>query len=237
MTGLALATAVAKWISYYNHDGDLGHASEYFSFDPDHIAVIDTEDLIHLMTQYPKKNSVRVIDDCGAAIGFTNRRSMSRESLDTMSIYGTNRVRNCATIICVQDTSFTDLRMRLLANEIIDLRDFYQSGPLRFGRLWKIKMDNTRKGGVKLCRFMTYEHGEWVTQERIATFLPPEDLMAQYNELRERKDRENTEKLYEKYQGKEEEVDDDRERCPECGSPKLYHGKKHTTCRGCGHAY
>jgi hypothetical protein len=240
MTALALAEAVAYWISVFNH-GDPSHASEYFSFDQDHIAVIDNDDLIHLMTTYPKRNSVRVIDDCGAATGFTNRRSMSSENMDVVSIYGTNRVRNTVTIIAVQDTAFTDLRMRVLANEIIDLKDWFQQGPLRFGKLWKIKMDSQERHGYRQARFMTYQHDEWVTIEAIATYMPTPGIVDLYNELRERKDQENTTKLSEKYAKSKEHqtVEDGRPRCPECKSVTLYRGKKnnYTTCRKCGHTF
>lgn len=227
MTGLTLAWAVALWISFFNH-GDFKHAKEYFSFDPEHIAVISTTDLIKLMTNYPKKNSVRIIDDCGASVGFTSRRSMSKENLDLVSIYGTNRVRNCVTIICVQDTNFTDLRMRMLANVIIDLREYTQSGPLRMGKLWNIKMDDTRRGGWKKCRFMTYDKGEWVTIESIACFMPPDDLLKQYNELRELKDKENTELMSAKYNPKVEATLD-KPRCPQCASVKVRYRPRYKT--------
>jgi hypothetical protein len=239
MAGLALAQAVSKWISFYNHEGNLSHASEYFSFDEDHIAVIDNQDLIRLMTTYPKRNSVRIIDDCGAATGFTNRRSMSTENLDLVSIYGTNRVRNCVTIVCVQDTNFTDIRMRVLANEIIDLRDWFQQGPLRFGKLWRIRMDNKAKRGFREVRFMTYTHGQWSTCECIACNLPTPSLIAQYDELRERKDRENTLRLSEKYNTTKEKNNYNKERCPKCGSAELrYRQKTHDwKCKPRGHIF
>lgn len=231
MTGLSLANACAKWISFYNHD-DFKHASKYFKFDEDHIAVINTDDFIKLMTSYPEKNSVRIIDDCGAAVGFTSRRSMSKENLDIVSIYGTNRVRNCVTIICVQDTNFTDKRMRMLADVIIDMRNYSQNGPLRMGKLWHIRMVDDRKGGYKKCRFMTYECGQWVTQESVACFMPPDDLLRQYNELRTAKDMENTGMLNRKYAHKEED-NSGKMKCV-CGSINLYKTKKGWKCKRCG---
>jgi ABC-type dipeptide/oligopeptide/nickel transport system ATPase component len=65
MTGVRLARAVARWISYYNHNGIFAHDKEYFEFDKDHIAIISTKDLLHVMTNRLKKNSVKIIDDCG----------------------------------------------------------------------------------------------------------------------------------------------------------------------------
>lgn len=238
MTGLALAEAVSKWISYYNHK-DMAHAGEYFAFDQDHIAVIDTTDLIHVMTTPLKNNSIKIIDDCGASIGFTNRRSMSRENLDLASIYGTNRVRNGVTIYCVQDINFTDLRMKKLANEIIDLTDFYQRGPFRIARLWRIRMNGENRKGITKCRFMTYERGQWVTQESIAVFLPTDELRLKYEALRVEKEAANANMIRDKYTRLVEKTTqvENKERCPKCNSPRLYKGKKtsHKTCRECGH--
>lgn len=234
MTGLSLAAACAKWISFFN-EGDFKHSSKYFKFDEDHIAVINTDDFIKLMTKYPEKNSVRIIDDCGAAVGFTNRRSMSKENLDIVSIYGTNRVRNCVTIICVQDTNFTDKRMRMLADIIIDLRNYTQSGPLRMGKLWHIRMVDDLRGGYRKCRFMTYENGQWVTQESVACFMPPDDLLKQYNELRATKDKENTEMLGNRY-NKPTDIFPNKPCCLSCGSHDIRYRKKDGFyhCRVCG---
>lgn len=238
MTGMALAPAVAKWISYYNH-GNFDHQKDYFTFDKDHVAVINMNDLIHVMANRLIKNSVKIIDDCGASKGFTNRRSMSTENLDIVSIYGTNRVQNGVTIICVQDSDFTDIRMRKLANETIDLNDYYQAGPCRMAKLFKIRMDRYSKNGIRQCRFMTYEHGVWVTQESIACFLPPPDLMAQYDALRVEKERENTQMIYDKYLKLAEKgtVDKNKLRCPACTSTDIYPGKKHNSCHKCGYKW
>lgn len=240
MTGVELALSVAKWISHYNHGEryDFTHADEYFKFDKDHIAIINTNDLIHVMTTRLKKNSVKIIDDCGASVGFTNRRSMSKENLDLASIYGTNRVQNGVTIYCVQDTMFTDVRMRKLANVVIDLNEFYQAGPLRMGRLWKIRMDKNGKSGIKECRFMTYEHGEWVTQESIACFMPPQDIKDQYDKMRLEKEMENSKTINDKYKQiiDKSSTEQEKPHCPYCNSTRLYYREKtnDTKCKGCG---
>lgn len=240
MTGLKLAHSVARWISYYNHNESFDHADKYFKFDSDHIAVIDTGDLIHVMTTPLERNSVKVIDDCGASVGFTNRRSMSKENLDIVSIYGTNRTRNGVTIICIQDTDFGDVRLRKLANEIIDLNDYYQVGPFRVAKLSKIKMDKRAKNGIRPCRFMTYEHGVWVTQEGIACTLPPAKLKDEYDKLREVKESANAEMINKKYNqlsGKIESVNkNDKFKCPSCKSADTRYSKKTMSCycRRCG---
>jgi hypothetical protein len=237
MAGLRLALAVKRWISHYNH-GNFDHADDYFQFDKDHIAIIDTEDLIHVMTTKLRKNSIKIIDDCGTSVGFTNRRAMSNENLDIASIYSTNRVRNGVTIYCVQDEKFTDLRMRKLANENIDFTEYIQKGPYRVAKLRKMKMDERAKGGVKKCRFMTYDCGQWVTIETIAIDLPADEPKAKYDEMREKAEDKNTRTINDRYKKltSNEEIENNKPRCPYCNSTRLYYSKKlnKTTCRGCG---
>jgi ribosomal protein S27E len=240
MTAITLARAIAKWLSYYIY-GDFTHSEEFFSLEKEsiakHIAVISTDDLIKLMTTPAEKNSIRIIDDCGTSIGFTNRRSMSSESLDIASIYGTNRVRNGVLIIPVQDANFTDIRMRMLANEIIDLTDYYQEGPFRMAKLWKIKKDRNSKDGYVKRRFMTYEHGQWVTQESIACYMADTQDVGTYDKLRVFKEDENAQKIYSKYNmmKNEKEMKMQREKCPQCGSTRLYYGKNNSVrCNACG---
>jgi DNA-directed RNA polymerase subunit RPC12/RpoP len=161
---------------------------------------------------------------------------MSDENLDIASVYGTNRVQNGVTIYCVQDTTFTDIRMRKLADIVIDLTEWYQSGRFRIAKLRKIRMDKNSKPGIKEVRFMTYEHGEWVTQENIACELPDPDTKKLYDEMRERKEAENSKAINRKYNKmlENEEIEDNRPRCPHCNSTRLYHSKKGVRCNGCG---
>lgn len=234
MTGVAFARAVAKWISYYRY-GNFDHIDEFYTFDKDHVAVISQKDLIHVMTKRLVKNSVKIIDDCGASKGFTNRRAMSTENLDIVSIYGTNRVQNGATIICVQDTDFTDLRMRMLANVIIDLTDYYQDGPCRMAKLWKITKDSNAKGKIRKRRFMTYENGEWITIESIACFMPTLEDRKMYDDLRDIKEKENTDSINEKYDKlvEAEKTEDSRPKCVHCGSKQLEYRKAGVKCGKC----
>lgn len=238
MSGMRFAKALARWISFFNHNGIYAHADDYFKFDEDHVAVISTRDLLHVMTKRLKRNSVKIIDDCGAAKGFTNRRSMSNENLDIVSVYGTNRTQNGVAIFCVQDTSFTDLRMRMLADIVIDLTDYYQSGRFRIATLRKIKKDKKYKEGMKPSRFMTYEHGVWVTQETIACEMPDPELKKMYDELRDKKEAENTKIINDKYNQilERQNTEDNKRRCPYCNSTQLYYSEKKnvTKCKGCG---
>lgn len=235
MAGLRLALAVAKWISFYNHN-NFDHLEEYFKFDKDHIAIINTIDLMHVMTTKLRKNSVKIIDDCGTSVGFTNRRAMSKENLDIASIYGTNRVRNGVTIYCVQDEKFTDLRMRKLANENIDFNDYIQEGPFRIAKLRKMKMDEKAKGGIKKCRFMTYDCGQWVTQETIAFDLPDPVIKKIYDKRREAEEDKNSRMINQRYKDLSDkaEIELNKNHCPYCNSTKLYHGKNYVKCQGCG---
>lgn len=238
MTGVRLTKPLNNWISYYNNNGIFKPDEAYYSFDKDHVAIISTKDLLHVMATKLKRNSIKIIDDCGASEGFTNRRSMSQANLDMASVYGTNRTQNGVTIYCVQDTSFTDKRMRMLADVIIDLTNYYQSGRFRIGLLRKIKKDETRREGIIKSRFMTYEHGEWVTQETIACELPDRESKKMYDEMREAKEVENSKAIHEKYNKQMDsvEVQDNKPRCPYCGSSQLYYSekKKVTKCKGCG---
>jgi hypothetical protein len=244
MTGLALATAISKWIAYYvkeRFDKDT-KPEDYFTFDDDHVAIINTLDLIKLMVKKLPKYSIKIVDDCGASEGFTARRSMSKANMDLISIYGTNRTDNTITIICVQDTTFTDKRMRMLANEVIDLTAYYQLGPIRIGKLYKIKMDNKSKYGIRMCRFMTYENSQWVTQESIACMLPTDTIKVLYDDKRKVKQDEQsmsildtyTKTIEEKAQAKKDM--DNRPKCPGCNSVSIY--KRERThdmkCRTCG---
>jgi hypothetical protein len=237
-TGLTLAVAIARWVSYYVY-GDFDHWKEFFNFDPDHVAVIDTSDLVALMIKKLKRFSIKIVDDCGTAEGITARRSMSQANLDTVSIYGTNRTDNGVTIICVQDTSFTDKRMRMLADEVIDLNEFVQQGPVRIGKLWKVRMDRNSKYGMRLCRFMTYNNGQWVTIEGIACFMPDQPghgIDGEYNKLRKTKQDAQSEKMSSKYKKIEQdiEIQNERQKCPYCNSIQLRQRSKGLKCEKCG---
>lgn len=234
MTGVILAKRIAKWLSYFEY-GDFDHINEFYKFDGDHVAVISTKDLLHVMSKRLNKNSGKILDDCGSSKGFTNRRSMSNENLDMVSIYGTNRTQNGYLIVCVQDVDFTDPRMKWLANVVIDLTDYYQDGPFRMAKLYKITKDKKRKGGIRLSRFMTYEHGEWVTIESIACFLPPEDEKKPYDDLRDAKEGENSHVINEKYKKieKQEEIESAKPRCKYCNSSQLEYRKQGIKCGYC----
>jgi hypothetical protein len=245
MTGLTLALLLDKYVAYfvYGKDEYMKHIGEFFSFDPNHIAIINTQDLIHVMTTMLCKHSIKVIDDCGAAEGFTSRRSMSTANIDIASIYGTNRVHNGVTIYCVQDTTFTDVRMRKLANVVIDLTNYVEVGNdkigvVRMAQLRKIRMDKKAKSGINECRFMTYENGQWVTQESIACFMPPAEFKDKYDKMRNLKEAENSKAINEKYSLiiKQEETENEKPRCPYCNSTQLYYSEKKnvTKCKGCG---
>jgi hypothetical protein len=237
-TGLALAKSVRRWTSFFLC-GDFDHAEDYFSFDEDHIAVIDTNDLVNVMIKKLRKHSTKIVDDCGTAKGINARTSMTEETQDIVSIYGTNRTDNGITIICVQDTTFADKRMRMLADVVIDLTDYYQEGPFRMAKLSKIRMDSSAKYGIRKCRFMTYEHGEWLTVESIACFmpdLPNQGIDKQYNDLRKIKQDAQSLMIAEKFKkaSQAKEVQDERPRCPYCNSTRLYHGKSGQRCNNCG---
>ena len=237
MTGFALAKKLAKWVSYYKY-GNFDHADEFFKFDKDHIAVINTLDLIHVMTAKLVKHSIKIIDDCGSAQGFTGRRAMSAENIDMASIYGTNRTDNGVTIYCVQDETFTDLRMRKLADDVIDLNDYIQRGPLRIGKLWKLKRDKQNNKKINKARFMTYDNGHWLSIESFSTFLPEPEDKKKYDELRKVKEAENSRTISERYTKiiVNDKVEQEKQRCPYCNSIRLYYSSKYnrTTCRGCG---
>lgn len=202
-TALALAMSIAKWLSWHIY-GDIKHTDKFFKLDKWHLAVIDGDDLITLMTSYPPRFQVRVVDDCGNTRGFNARRSMSREAEDINSIWSTNRTRRCCTIVTLHDLSFSDLRQALLSDVVIDLRDYVQQGSFRMAKLYKIKMGSKRGGdrGVKLSVFATYDCGRLVTQERIACMMPSDEICREYDKIRAEKDRKNTEKVYEKYSKK-----------------------------------
>ena len=238
-TALSLALKIAKWLSWYNFH-DFTHVANFFKLDCGHLAVIDSDDLMDMMLTYPELNQIRISDDCGSAKGFNSRTSMSNENIDANSIWSTNRTRRCVTIVTLHDTSFNDLRQVLLSDIVIDLRNFYQVGPFRMAKLWHIKMDKRSNGnrGTKFVRFMTYERGEWVTQESLACMLPPADIDKQYNEIRAEKDKQNSMKIQEKYNNfkKEKEVVDNRTRCPECTSIQVKWREKTNDykCGKCG---
>jgi ribosomal protein S27AE len=236
-TALSLAIKIRKWVSWYIHK-DFSHDEEYFKMDADHLAVIDSDDLFKMITTYPPMYQIRIVDDCGNTRGFNSRQSMTSENIDTNSIWSTNRTRHGVTIITLHDTSFNDLRQVILADIVIDLRDFYQIGRFRMAKLSHIRMDKKTNGnrGISFSRFMTYERGQWVTQESLACEMPPADICKQYDELRAIKDKANTEKVYAKYYNatQQQKVIESKPKCPICGSTKLYHGKKRTKCNGCG---
>lgn len=236
-TAVALALKIKKWLSWYLYK-DFEHQDEYFKFDSEHLAIISSDDLLKMMMTYPPMYQIRIVDDCGNTRGFDSRKSMSHENSDINSIWSTNRTRHCITIVTLHDFNFSDRRQVLIADIVIDLRGYTQSGRFRMAKIYKIGMDKSSNGnrGVRLTRFMTYENGQWVTQESLACELPPADICKQYDELRAAKDKENTEKAYQKYQtaNSDKEVKDTRPRCTSCNSPRLYHGKKVTRCLNCG---
>lgn len=253
MTGLCLAIRIAFWVAHFENiklikQGKPATAKpeDYFKFDDDHVACIDGDDLIHVATAELPQYSIKILDDCGAALGFTNRRSMSDENLDMVSIIGTNRVRNGVMIYCVQTEDFTELRMRLLANEKIDLTDYTESNnKYRIGKLYKIKRDKKHKGRIIECKFAFWSHGkhggkfknrEYCTIEGIVCFMPDDQTtIDKYNELRVRKEANNTRTVKEKYKNmqKEQEIKEEMPRCIHCNSTQLEYRKTGVKCGKC----
>jgi len=239
-TAIALALKLKKWLSWYIHK-DFLHGDEFFKMDKDHLAIIDSNDLFRMMTTYPPMYQVRIVDDCGNTEGFDSRQSMSRKNGGLNSIWSTNRTRHCITIVTLHDTAFSDKRQVLLADIVIDLRDYYQSGRFRMARLYKIKMDKHRASGdrgAKMCRFMTYENGQWVTQESLACELPPKEICQEYDKMRAIKDKENTEKVYNSFNEaqKMQEQNCSIPCCPVCFKTDIRYSKKEDIryCRNCG---
>lgn len=244
MTAVKLAQAIAKWIPYWliKRYGIVSKPEDFFKFDDDHIAIIDGDDLRRLMVNPLVKHSIKIADDCGTADGVTSRRSMSKANLNTISIYGTNRTNNGVLIIAVQDTTFIDKRLRMLANEVIDLANWYQVGPIRIGQLRKIRITNTAKYGIGLRKFRTYEHGRWVSQESIACMMPDDDIKMLYDEKRKEKQEAQTALILKELENKDKkEIQDSNKKiCPSCGcgnKTKIHTGKKYTRCYSCGHKW
>jgi hypothetical protein len=245
MTGLCLAIRIAYWVSYYQNLKLIkqnlpptAKPEDYFTFDKDHVACINTDDLLHVATNRLPQYSVKILDDCGAALGFTNRRSMTTENLDMVSIIGTNRVQNGVTIYCVHTEDFTDVRMRMLANDKIDLTDYIQSkGGYRIANLYKIKRGKNHKNKISECKFAFYSYGEYCTVEGIVCFMPEQKIVDEYNTLRLAKEKENTDGINLKYKQYKQEIEmkEEKPRCPYCNSTQLYNKKDGTIlCRGCG---
>jgi hypothetical protein len=138
--------------------------------------------------------------------------------------------------------------MRLLANEKIDLTDYTESnGKFRIAKLYKIKRDKKHKGRIQECKFAFWSHGryggkfkgrEYCTIEGIICFMPDDkDIVDKYNKLRVEKEAENTRGVKEKYKNlqKEQEINDEKERCPHCNRSSIYYGKNGSKrCNGCG---
>lgn len=244
MSGIKLAQSIAKWIPYWliKRYGIVSKPEDFFKFDDDHIAIIDNDDLRKLMIKKLVRYSIKIADDCGTTEGVTSRRSMSDANLKTISIYGTNRTDNGVLIICVQDTTFIDKRLRMLANEVIDLSNWYQAGPVRIGQLRKIRIDNNAKYGIGLRKFRTYEHGRWVSQESIAYMMPDDATKKLYDEKRKEKQEAQTARILEELENKDKkEIEDESKlKCPKCGNgnkSKIYNGKKNKSCYSCGHKW
>jgi len=237
-TALRLALSIRKWISWYIHK-DFEHGEEYFKLDNEHLAVISSEDLFKMMTNYPPMYQIRIADDCGNTAGFDSRQSMSRKNMDLNSIWSTNRTRHCVTIVTLHDLNFNDLRQVMLADVVIDLRDYYQSGRFRMAKLWKIKMTERSKGnrGAQLARFMTYERGAWVVQESLACEMPPLDVVEGYDKIRAAKDKENTlrvQNMLSQYNAEMQDMNN-KPKCVACGSKDVRAIKEGRKCRVCGY--
>jgi hypothetical protein len=243
VTGLMLAIRIAFWIAYYvnlnlikQNKPPTAKPEDYFTLDKDHIACIISEDLIHVATVELPQHSIKILDDLGSALGFTNRRSMSGENLDMVSIIGTNRVKNGVTIYCVHTEDFADVRVKLLANEKIDMTDYVQSpGGYRIGKLYKMK--RVKKNKSVECKFGFWSNGEYCTIEGIICFMPGQTDNDRYSNMRVKKEQHNTSTIREKYKriAQAEEIKNEKPRCPHCNSTKLYHSKKGTVrCNGCG---
>jgi hypothetical protein len=258
LTALNLAIRISRWVAYYlnceqvkKNEQATHKPEEFFKMDNDHVGCILGEDLIHVATVELPQYSIKILDDCGAALGFTNRRSMSGENLDLVSIIGTNRVRNGVMIYTVQTETFTDIRMQMLANEKIDLAGYTQSGDkYRLGQLYKIKRDKKRRNKIVECKFAFWSFGkqgkkgqEYCTVEGIICY-PPEDqaLIDKYNNMRKEKEAENTQAIKNKYAAVQKEMDVSQkiqqhtQICPKCFKSDLRYSKKERLvyCRSCG---
>jgi ribosomal protein L37AE/L43A len=237
-TALRLAQAIGKWVSWYKHK-DFDHADDYFKLDGEHLAVISSDDLYNMLTTYPPMYQVRIADDCGNAAGFDSRQSMSRKNMDLNSIWSTNRTRHCVTIVTMHDLNFNDLRQVLLADIVIDMREWYQAGRFRMAKLWKIRMVERSKGnrGALLARFMTYEHDRWVVQESLACEMPSPEVVKAYDEIRAIKDKENTERVQKMLLNIKDEMQTtvSKPKCVRCKGTDVRVIKEGLKCKTCGY--
>jgi hypothetical protein len=235
MTGVRLAKAIDRWCGYYVY-GNFEHAGDFFTLDENHIAVIDTVDLMILMTNRLRRFSIKIADDIGGAEGIDSRTSQSKSNINLTRVLKTNRTQNGVLLCCFQDDMDVDRRLRKIANIEINLNEYQESGSFRIAKLRKIqKNEDNRNTGIKFTRFMTYEHGEWVTVESIAVDLPDPESKKIYDEIRERKEIENTNALNAQYvQAKQQKnKSDTKPHCPHCGSIQLSYRTKGVKCEKC----
>lgn len=249
MAGVTLGEQVDKWIvQSINEVQGIGAAEhgEYFNVDWEHMAIIDDKDLVKLMVKPLKKHSVKVADDCGAAEGVNARRSMSKKNIDLIRIYGTNRTERGVLIICVQDDSFIDKRLRMLANIIIDLREWYSEFvpgldggdeiEIRFAKLYKIVMDNTQKYSIQTKKFQVHQHGKMARVETIALVLPSDNGKSNYDMMRTEKQEAETSKVLAEIEAQDAPKDTGKKKCPDCGwtsSVKYFKRTKTWQCTHC----
>jgi hypothetical protein len=152
-------------------------ASNYFQINPEHMAIINPDDVKHIFDD-PKQHSIIFGDDLG--IAWNARRSQNDFNIFLNDILQSFRPNHNIVIITVQSDFLVDKVPRKLAHWYIEMEQKYTSLGVTSAKVFKTVMKH-RKGKTfyEYPKHMGYRYMRYVSEK------VPEDIAEQYEQRRQ----------------------------------------------------
>lgn len=161
-----------------------GTWQDYFSME--NVAIIDPKELMQKM-QVLKPYNIYLLDDAGA--GWSARSFMSKQNQILNHILETCRTQNAGIFITTPDLFLIDKIPRSLASFVGEVAESHHDKG--YNLLKVFRTERLRREGKTL-----YSHLQFYTPQgkskiiRWRTHMPPDELLEEYNEIREKRARE-----------------------------------------------
>lgn len=160
-----------------------GTWQDYFSME--NVAIIDPRELMEKM-QVLKPFNIYILDD---AVGWSARSFMTKQNKMLNHILETCRTQNAGIFITTPDLFLIDKIPRSLASFVGEVAESHHDKG--YNLLKVFRTERLRREGKTL-----YSHLQFYTPQgkskiiRWRTHMPPEELLEEYNEIREKRARE-----------------------------------------------
>lgn len=171
MTLLKLALSCAMWLSALKG----GPPSRYFQFS--NVAVIDPEMLQEKLANL-QQYQIMMLDDAGP--GYDARNFMSRGNKDLNYILQTCRTTNNIILVSAPHGAMLDVTIHRVAQYYAEVAESHHEHGLSFVKVFRL-VRNFREGKI----FYVYMTKGGLTIKRFVSGLPPIELKAKYDIVRD----------------------------------------------------